>query len=430
MSESGCKEMKRTPLYQGHVKLAANMVDFGGWAMPVNYPAGILEEHLATRKFGGLFDVSHMGRFLLSGQDALPFLQHVLTNNAAALEPEECHYTIIPNESGGAVDDTYLYRLDPEHYLLVVNAENKEKDWQWLLEHKGGFPKMVIEDHTADITMMALQGPRAKAVLEAVLGGDGFVPPGPIRNTITTAKVSGKKVPVARTGYTGEPISFELFPPAEIAVAIWNDILEVGANEGIVPIGLGARDTLRLEAYLPLYGHELGTDIEGKEIPIFSGRLARSCVSFSNLKGAYVGREALLNQFEELNLRLEDSLDKPREELLVPRMIQPVAVTGAGVARAGCEVYIDKTLVGNVTSGTVVPYWKPEGYGIMSKPGAQSERRAICLAYLDADLREGQELQIQVRNRWVPAVITERHLAGEAAPFARPILVEKVGSYV
>ncbi len=416
--------MKRTPLYQEHIKLAANMIEFCGWEMPLNYASGIFQEHLATRKFGGLFDLSHMGRLLISGEDALPFLQYVLTNNVEALEPGQAQYTIISNESGGAVDDAYLYRINHQQYMLVVNAANTEKDWQWLQERKERFRAVVLEDRTAAIAMLALQGPRSKAVLETVLGGDGLRLPGPTRNTITTVEIFGTKVPIARTGYTGEPIGFELFPPAEIAVPLWNTLLEIGAREGVVAVGLGARDTLRLEANLPLYGHELGNDGEGKEIPLFSGRLAGNCISFARNKGYYIGREALANQFEEVKLRLQGLLDKPKADQLVPRMIMPVAVLGDGVARAGCEVYLNGALVGRVTSGTVVPFWRVEGKGVASKPGAQSGKRAICLAYLDADLKEGQELLISVRDRQLPAMVVSRHLGSEAAPYARPILVE------
>ncbi|MDP6501756.1 MAG: hypothetical protein QF369_04555, partial [Dehalococcoidales bacterium] len=162
--------MKRTPLYEEHLKLGARMVEFGGWEMPLNYPPGILAEHLTTRKFGGLFDVSHMGRFRISGQDASPFLQYTLTNNAAALLAGQSQYTIIPNQSGGAVDDTYLYRIDENEYLLVVNATNIEKDWAWLQKYQPKFPRLILEDHSAGIAMLSLQGPRAKAVLKVILG--------------------------------------------------------------------------------------------------------------------------------------------------------------------------------------------------------------------------------------------------------------------
>ena len=416
--------MKRTPLYEEHIKLGARMVEFGGWEMPLNYPPGILAEHLATRKFGGLFDVSHMGRFLISGRDALPFLQYALTNNAAALQPGQSQYTLIPNESGGAVDDTYLYRMDENEYLLVVNAANTETDWSWFQKHRQRFPQLNLEDCGARIAMLSLQGPRAKAVLEAIIGDIQKLPE-PIRNRLATVEIFGAKVPIARTGYTGEPICFELFPPVEIAVRLWNELLEVGKAEGIIPVGLGARDTLRLETGLPLYGHELGIDMEGKEIPVLALPVARLAVSFGGIKGEYIGREALMKQFQETKLRQEDQLDTPTEGLLVPKMIMTMAMTEGSIARAGCQVYAGENAVGSVTSGTMVPYWKMEGNGIKSKPGTESGRRAICLAYLDADLKEGQRTKVVVRDKVAEGVIVERHIGSEAPPYARPLLIEE-----
>lgn len=416
--------MKRTPLYEEHLKLKAKIVEFGGWEMPLNYPLGILAEHLTTRKFGGLFDVSHMGRFLISGKDALPFLQYNLTNNAAALLPGQSQYTIIPNESGGAVDDTYLYRIDENKYLLVVNAANIEKDWVGLQKYQPKFPRLILEDHSAGIAMLSLQGPRAKAVLEVILGDTQKLPE-PVRNSLTTAEIFGARVPIARTGYTGEPICFELFPPVEIAVRLWNKLLEVGKKEGIVPVGLGARDTLRLEAGLPLYGHELGIDAEGKDVPLFALPVARLAVSFSGNKGEYIGRKALMKQFQEIKLRLEDQLDKPKEKLLVPRVIMPMSLANSGIARAGYQVYVGENLVGGVTSGTMVPYWKMEDIGAKSKPSAESGRRAICLAYLDADLKEGQRTKVIIRDKVAEGVIVDRHIGSEAAPYAHPMLVEE-----
>jgi len=416
--------MKRTPLYKEHVKLGAKMVEFGGWEMPINYPSGILAEHLATRKFGGLFDISHMGRFLVSGQRALPFLQYVLTNNAAALEPGQSQYTLIPNESGGAIDDSYLYRIDENEYFLVVNAANIEEDWEWLQQYRQKFPQLILEDHTDRISMLSLQGPKTKAVLEAILE-DTRQLPWPIRNSLTTATIFGARVPIARTGYTGEPIGFELFPPADIAVGLWKKILEIGEKEGIVPIGLGARDTLRLEAGLPLYGHELGSDTEGKDIPVFALPAARLATSFGKSKGKFIGREALLKQFKEIKLRQEERLNTPKERLLVPRVIMPMAISGGSIARAGYQVYADGNPAGNVTSGTMVPYWKTEGIGIKSKPGTETGQRAICLAYLDADLKKDQKTKVIIRDKSTEGVIVERHIGGEAAPYARPLLIEE-----
>ena len=400
------------------------MVEFSGWEMPLNYTSGILAEHLATRKFGGLFDVSHMGRFRISGQDALPFMQYVLTNNAASLEPGQSQYTIIPNESGGAVDDSYLYRIDEEEYLLVVNASNTEKDWTWLQKYTQEFPRLIFEDQTATIAMVALQGPRTKAILGAIVGDTRKLPE-PTRNRLVVTEIFGARVPIARTGYTGEPICFELFPPADIAVLLYKKLLESGKEAGIVPVGLGARDTLRLEAGLPLYGHELGIDVEGREIPILALPVARSAVSFGKIKGEYIGREALMQQFQEIKLREEGLLNTPKDRLLVPKTIMPISISGSGIARPGCPVHLNGNLVGHVTSGTMIPYWKSEGSGAKAKPGDELDRRALCLAYLNADLKEGQKAKVVIRDRTVEAIIVERHMGNEAAPYARPLLIEE-----
>ena len=416
--------MKRTPLHEEHVNLGAKMVEFGGWEMPLNYTSGILAEHLATRKFGGLFDVSHMGRFRIGGQDALPFMQYVLTNNAAALEPGQSQYTIIPNENGGAVDDSYLYRMDEEEYLLVVNAANIEKDWIWLQQYTQEFPRLNLEDQTTTIAMLSLQGPRAKAILGEIVGDIRRLPE-PVRNRLVIIEIFGAKVPIARTGYTGEPIGFELFPPADIAMLLYKKLLESGREAGVVPAGLGARDTLRLEAGLPLYGHELGNNVEENDIPIFALPTARIAMSFSKIKGRFIGRQALMKQFQEIKLREERLLNIPKERLLVPKTIMPISISGVGIARPGCLIYVDGNPVGNVTSGTMVPYWKSEGTGVKAKPGNESDMRAICLAYLDASLEEGQKTNVVIRDRMAEAIIVERHLGSEAAPYARPLLVEE-----
>ena len=416
--------VKKTPLNKIHRDLKGNMVDFTGWEMPLNYPPGILAEHLTTRKFGGLFDVSHMGRFRISGPDALPFLQYGLTNNAAALLPDQSQYTIIPNENGGAIDDSYLYRIDENEYLLVVNAANRDKDWAWFQNHTAKFPRLVLEDASDRLAMISLQGPRAKPVLESILN-DAVKLPEPARNNLTTVEIFGSQVPLARTGYTGEPICFEMFPPAETAERLWNRLLEVGEKEGIAPIGLGARDTLRLEAGLPLYGHELGTDEAGQEIPILALPIARFAVSFGKIKGDYIGREALMKQFQEITLREEGQLETPSEQLLVPRVIVPMAILNGGVARPGYPVHVSEKLVGTVTSGTMVPYRKMAGSGAKASPGTESGRRAICLAYLNADLKECQRTRVTIRNKVADGVIVDRHMGNEAPPYTRPLLFEE-----
>ncbi len=412
---------KRTLIYDEHLKLGARMVEFGGWEMPLHYPQGILTEHLAVRKHGGLFDISHMGRFRVSGRDALPFLQYVLTSNAAALLPGNAQYTMLPNETGGAIDDGYLYRVSESDYLLAVNAANTETDWKWLQKYVPGFPLLTLEDVTGSVAMFALQGPKTKAALEAVIG-DKIGIPEPLWNRLTTTEIMGANTTIARTGYTGEPLGFELFPPADSAVSLWRKLLEAGNEHGIVPVGLGARDTLRLEAGFPLYGHELGTDTEGKEIPIFALSAARFAVSFSPVKGEFIGREALLRQFQEVKLRREGKLDTSGDKLLVPRSIYRMPVLGDGVARAGSQVLADGRPVGNVTSGTVIPYWKFAGSGTTSRPGDESARRMLCLSYLDADISEGHKVEVIVRDKAVKATIVRRHIGGEAPPYARPLL--------
>ncbi len=428
------KDLKRTPLHTWHKKHGAQMVEFAGWEMPVVCQRGILEEHLATRKYGGLFDISHMGRFLIRGVDAIPFMQYVLTNNAVALDPGMAQYTLIQNERGGAIDDAYLYRLEENrpsleaNYLLVVNAANTEKDWDWFLAQKNRFKNLMIENKTDEIGMIALQGPHTKRILEKIVLEDYSKLPDPWRNRLRVCELEGQQVfiTISRTGYTGEPICFELFSPADKTVLIWEKILEIGEAEGIVPVGLGARDTLRLEAGLPLYGHELGADPEGKEIPIYAvSSAARLAMSFSPLKGEFIGKEILRRQFEEVTAREGGKPLPHRERQLVPKKIFPLRITGQGIARQGYEVVVNGEGVGHVTSGTMVPYWVYSDRGILSEPTDEKKMRSIALAYIDSDLKEGQRIEIVQRGKKFEGVIVERHLSGEAPPYARPILIEE-----
>ena len=292
--------MKKTPLFERHVALGARMVEFGGWEMPIQYPAGIIAEHLATRRKAGLFDVSHMGRFLVRGPGALPFLQKVLTNNAAALGAGRAQYTLIPTPTGGALDDAYLYCLDREEYLLVVNASNRDKDWEFFRDARRGMTGLEMEDRGEELAMISLQGPDSRRILLALLAegapagardADRYLPE-PGRNNLCPAVFGSVPLTIARTGYTGESLGFELFLPSRDAATVWDRLIALGA----VPMGLGARDTLRLEAALPLYGHELGVDHEGREIPVFASSLARFGVSFSSLKGDFIGRGELQRQ--------------------------------------------------------------------------------------------------------------------------------------
>ncbi len=407
-------ELRRTPLVDRHRALGATLVDFAGWEMPLQYPGGILQEHLATRQGAGLFDVSHMGRVAVGGVDALAFLQHVLTSNAAGLDPDEAQYAFLPTETGGAVDDVYLYRFAGSGYLLVVNAANRAKDLAHLAGHLGHFGEVELADRTAETALLALQGPRSRELLAGLLTGGRL--PDPLRNRLSAAAVAGVAVEVARTGYTGEPLGFELFCAAADGPTLWDALLQAGAT----PAGLGARDTLRLEAGLPLYGHELGLDPEGREIPLFALPLARVAVSFSPLKGRFVGREALLPQrqaweriaFRDYGLRAD-----------LPRLVQPLALLGPGIARAGDRVLRAGAPVGWVTSGTRVPHWVFDQDGLEGAPTDRHGLRSIALAYLDCDLGWDDRVQVEVRGRAIEAVVVEFHLRSEAPPFARPILV-------
>jgi aminomethyltransferase len=404
--------LKQTVFYDRHVALNATMVDFGGWHMPVQYQSGILQEHLATRKQAGLFDVSHMGRFIISGPKALDFLQHVLSNNAAGLEVEESQYTMIPNEQGGAVDDAYLYRFFENEYLLVVNASNREKDWQHFQGALKNFDGVELVDKTSELAMLSLQGPQTKAIMAGIIETGRL--PEPMRNQLSATTIKGTEVLIARTGYTGEPLCFELFIERPDALMLWDLLCEQGA----VPIGLGARDTLRLEAGLPLYGHELGLDPEDKEIPIFACPLARFAVSLSPLKGEFIGKSALTRQFEAFQKIV--SRDYGRIEDL-PRIIVPVTLTGKGVARAGNKVFSNGRCAGFITSGTVVPHWEFQGEGIDSRIAQETGRRAIALALLDSDLMEGDSVEIEIRQKKVAGLIVPYFLRSEAPPFARAI---------
>ncbi|MDR3589383.1 MAG: glycine cleavage system aminomethyltransferase GcvT [Negativicutes bacterium] len=404
--------LKRTVLYDNHLKSGAKMVDFGGWEMPINYKSGIIEEHIYTRKKVGIFDVSHMGRFVISGREAAKFLQYVLTNNVFALDLKQAQYTMIPNEKGGAVDDAYLYRFYEDEFLLVVNAANAEKDWEHLNRVITKFDAR-ISNKSDELAMISVQGPDSKNVLSKLTGSVNLTEP--VKNALDILRVDGKEVLVAKTGYTGEPLGFELFIKASEAAVIWERLLEYGA----MAIGLGARDTLRLEAGLPLYGHELGLDIDGREIPIFSCPLAKFAVSFAEAKGGYIGREALAKQYEGFKKIMERDF---ADLSALPRIIKPIALLDKGVARAGCKVFKGGREVGYITSATMVPYLKTEGYGLESKITDDRAMRAIGLALLDGDVELKDNVEVEIRGNKVKAVVPPYHLKSDAPPFARPII--------
>ena len=389
--------------------------------MPLHYAPGILQEHLAVRRFGGLFDVSHMGRFRMAGPGSIAFMQHVLSNNVETLQAWGPHaqYTLIPDELGGVLDDAYVYRRGPDEYLLVVNASNRAADWEHLQEQVGDFDGVVLEDQTDALAMFALQGPLTGVVQEAVLE-DGQLPE-PLRNRVSTAMIAGAEILIARTGYTGEPIGFELVVPADAAVVVWSALHEAGEPLGIVPAGLGCRDTLRLEAGLPLHGHELGLDPGGDPIPAFASPIAPIAVSFSAGKGDFIGREALRRQFECAKAFL---MGRGEPSEVLSRQIRPLGLIGRGVARRGDEVFVGERKVGVVTSGTRAPYWESEGEGAALALSGESRRRSIALAYVDATLPPEQDVEVVVRGRRIQGRLVRWHGRSEAPPYFHAIPAE------
>lgn len=366
-------DLKKTILHDEHLRLNGKMIDFGGWDMPVNYGAGIIKEHVATRSSAGLFDVSHMGRFQISGHKAVDYLQYILTNNCADLKKGKAQYTIIQNEHGGAVDDAFLYKFNDEGYLLVVNASNRHKDMEHL-KSKAGDYDVEIKDVSDAEGMIALQGPDSTAILNKASTTE--VSDDMKRNELATIEIDDVSINISKTGYTGEKTGYELFIPAESTVGIWKKLITLGA----APAGLGARDTLRLEAGLPLYGHELGVTDEGYDIPIFAIPLSKFAVSFDKEKGNFYGKHAL---------------EKPVEKRLFP-----FELTGKGIPRAGFKVSKNGAEIGFVTSGTMLP-----------------DKRSIGLALLDLKangneikVEPGVEIEVAIRNKMIPAKITKSNM--------------------
>ena len=406
-------ELKRTQLYDVHVAAGATMVDFGGWEMPIQYPSGIIAEHLYTRQVCSLFDVSHMGRLLIEGPQRKEFLQHVLTSNVSALDLNMAQYCIIPNENGGAVDDAYLYLFQEDNYLLVVNAANIDKDLEHLNRALSGFDCTItnISDQWASI---AVQGPKSKEMLMTLTGGVSPTKE-PTKNSLGTVSLEGRQARIAKTGYTGEPLGYEVYVRSEDAVWLWNRLVELGAR----PAGLGARDTLRMEASFPLYGHEMGVAPDGTEIPIFAVPLAKFAVSFSAQKGDFIGRAALERQHQAFIRHMDRDFSNMSA---LPRRIAPIALLDRGVMRAGMEIYKGDKLVGWVTSGTMVPYFKTQGEGLSTVILEASGKRAIGLCYIDSDVLVDDTVEVDIRGKRLKAVIPARHMSVGAPPFARPLL--------
>ncbi len=407
----------RTPLFEWHEGHGATIVDFAGWEMPVQYETGTIAEHLATRRHAGLFDVSHMGRFRFTGPNALAHLGYVLTNDPNGLRPGEAHYTYIANESGGALDDAYLYQVGVDDYLLVVNADNRKKDWDWLSTHNRH--DSVMTDVSDELGMVSLQGPASADILVAAL--EGVELPDAKRNRLTVVDVLGQRLVIARTGYTGESTAFELFPGRDFTVELWERLVAAGATA----VGLGARDSLRLEAGLPLYGHELGEDINGDDIPIFANSLASWGVRAH--PDDFIGQADLARQRAEYQLIKRNELQTPVGERRLTHLVQSIAVfDGRKPLRAGYEVFLDGERVGYVTSGTSVPFAQFDGSGIAALPTEEHALRPIGLALIRSDIRYRSDVPIVFevvdgRGRTSNAELVQKNM-WSTAPFARPYL--------
>jgi aminomethyltransferase len=335
-----------------------------------------------------------MGRFSICGSGAGAFLDYALTNYASGLDTASSHYTILAQPDGGAVDDAWLYRFDNEGFTLVVNASNKDKDRKHLQSLLKSFKNVTLEDFSETLAMLALQGPKSEAILASLLTGSSL--PETKRNAAGIAFLAGRQVRIGRTGYTGEPVCFEIMMKAADAEYLWDMLIKNDA----VPIGLGARDTLRLEASLPLYGHEMGLDSSGKTIPILAVPAAKLAVTEAK-KADFVGKEAIQKQIGALARYKKGDFSNVSD---LPRRIVSLRILDKGVVRQGSKIFYRGQGVGDVTSGTMVPYWKPND---------QSDQRAVALAYVDCSLAAGTEVEVDVRGRMLKAKIVRRNLQSE-----------------
>ncbi|HEU4596116.1 MAG TPA: glycine cleavage system aminomethyltransferase GcvT [Pyrinomonadaceae bacterium] len=356
--------LKQTPLNAAHRRAGGRMVDFGGWDMPVQYPLGTVEEHLRTRTRAGLFDVSHMGEFELRGPDAIALVNRLCSNDASKLVDGQAQYSALTTPEGTVVDDLLVYRFGPEHLLLVVNASTTDKDWDWINSHRAG-ESVELTNRSADFCQLALQGPEALGILQTLTET-------PLKEIkyyhFREGEVDGVPSIISRTGYTGED-GFEVYAASDEAERLWDKILDAGkagTPAGVAPCGLAARNTLRLEAAMALYGHELDDTTT-----LLEANLGWIC---KLNKGDFVGREALARQKEEG----------------VRRKLVGFEVTERGIARDGQDVYVGGAKVGHVTSGSPAPFLK----------------KNIGMAYVPVEHASvGQQLQIDVRGRMVGAEV-------------------------
>ncbi len=345
---------KKTPLYDIHRELGGKIVPFGGFLLPVQYPTGIIAEHLAVRERAGIFDVSHMGEAVMSGPGALAALNGLLTNSFDTLKIGGCRYAVMLYEDGGAVDDLIVFRMDEDRYLLVLNAANTEKDVNWIRDHLEG--DVTFEDISEHIGQIALQGPDSRKILAAVADETAF--PEKYYTFRDHVSVAGVDCLVSRTGYTGS-FGYEIFIPADRTADVWNALRDAGA----LPCGLGARDTLRLEAGMPLYGHELSAEID----PISAG------LNFAvKADKPFIGRDALLAKGAPARVRVGlKAIDR-------------------GVMREHQDIYVGENKVGSTTSGTMIP----------------GTKASCAMAYVDTACAEpGTEVSVDVRGRRLRAEV-------------------------
>lgn len=355
--------LKRTVLFDHYAEHGGKTIDFGGWDLPVQF-SSIKAEHEAVRTKAGLFDVSHMGEVLVTGEGSLAYLQKMMTNDVSKLNVGQAQYTAMCYENGGTVDDLLIYKRAEDNYLLVVNASNLEKDVEWMKEH--ATENVVIEDLSDDYGLLALQGPNAEAILQKLTKE----PLNEIKffRFKEDVQISGQSVLISRTGYTGED-GFELYAAPEAIIVLWKEILSAGKNEGLVPAGLGARDTLRFEAGLPLYGQELSKEIS----PLEAGL---GFVVKVNKEEDFIGKEALQKQKEDG----------------VSRKLVGIEMIDKGIPRTGYPVLVNEEEIGEVTTGTQSPTLnKNIGFALIQSEYAN----------------EGQEVIVQVRKRQLNAVVVK-----------------------
>jgi aminomethyltransferase len=377
--------LKRTPLFESHQELGGRLIEFGGWEMPVQYTS-IIDEHQTVRNAAGIFDICHMGEVLISGAGALPFLNYLLTNNAAKLLVGQGQYTQMCQEDGGTVDDLYLYRLTDKEYLLIINASRIDADIAWMQQQLATFPQrglITFENRSDKFGAVALQGPKAPEFITEVFNGSShsgthvhYVTELQ-KNQIGTfnLKKSGALCWIARTGYTGED-GFEIITHNENVVDVWNDLLAAGKPHGLKAAGLGARDTLRTEVCYPLYGHEL----DDKTSPIEAG--LGVFVSFE--KGKFIGHDALLEQ-KQLG---------PKKRCVAFKMTDKCAPP-----RPGYTVWNGEEQVGQVVSGTLSP----------------TLNAGIGLAYVRPDLaKKDTVIQIDIRGKKFAAQVVAKPIYRKA----------------